>query len=72
MEDSPPPKPVEKGSSDSPVKKNNCDKSSAVIGGRLSKIVTLLPKSGTLKGTMKIKRKRLFKKCDPRSIERSS
>lgn len=73
VEDSPPPKLVERGSSDSPVKKNNCDKSSAVIGGKLSKIATLLPKSGTLKGTMKIKRKRLFKKCDPRSIvERSS
>lgn len=55
-------------SPDITVKNENCDKSSLA---KLSKIATLLPKSGTIKGTIKIKRKRLFKKnCDSRPIER--
>lgn len=50
------------------AKNENCDKSGLA---KLSKIATLLPKSGTIKGTMKLKRKRLFKKnCDPCPIER--
>lgn len=49
----------------------NCDKSGSVaLGNKLSKIATLLPKGGTIKGTMKIKRKRLFKKTDTRPVER--
>ena len=52
-----------------PIKNGNCDKSSGVLGNKLSKMATLLPKGGTLKGTMKLKRKRLFKKCETRPIE---
>lgn len=37
----------------------DCDKSNL---NKLSKIATLLPKGNTIKDTMKIKRKRLFKK----------
>lgn len=52
-------------------KNENCDKSGSVaLGNKLSKIATLLPKGGTIKGTMKIKRKRLFKKTDTHPIER--
>lgn len=41
------------------TKKENCDK---ITLNKFSKIATLLPKSNTLKGTIKIKRKRLFKR----------
>lgn len=51
-------------------KNDSCDKSSIAIGTKLSKIATLLPTSGTIKGKMKFKRKRLFKKCDSHPIER--
>lgn len=54
-----------------PIKNESCDKSGSVtMGNKFSKIATLLPKAGTIKGTMKIKRKRLFKKTDSRPIER--
>lgn len=43
------------------VRNENCDKKSS---HKLSKLATLLPKSGTLKGTIKIKRKRQNKKSD--------
>lgn len=53
------------------IKNESCDKSGSVtLGNKFSKIATLLPKGGTIKGTMKIKRKRLFKKTDARPIER--
>lgn len=45
-------------------KSENCDKNSLHLGNKLSKIATLLPKGGTIKGTMKLKRKHLFKKSD--------
>lgn len=48
----------------------DCDTGGIAIGAKISKLATLLPKSGTIKGTMKIKRKRLFKKGESRSIER--
>lgn len=51
-----------------PIKKENCDKKSIAIGTKLSKIATLLPKGGTIKGTMK--RKKLFKKFDSHTISR--
>lgn len=41
------------------AKNESCDKGSLT---KFSKIATLLPKSGTIKKTIKIKRKRLFKK----------
>lgn len=53
----------EKNSFDVPKQKDSCYKSNNLVSGsKFSKIATLLPKSGTLKGTMKLKRKRLFKK----------
>lgn len=48
-------------------KKGNCDK--GTLGTRMSKIATLLPKSKTIKGTIKMKRKHLFKKHDSRTTE---
>lgn len=52
------------------IKGENCDKTKTVdIGTRLSKIATLLPKSATIKDTMKIKRKRLFKRGESRQVE---
>lgn len=45
---------------------DNCDKSK---GSKLSKIATLLPKTGTIKGKIKMKRKRMFKKHNSHSLE---
>lgn len=47
----------------------NCDRRNTAMGNKLSKIATLLPKSGTLKSTMKIKPKRLFKRSDSNKLD---
>lgn len=52
----------ETGSFDVTKPKDSYKSNNLVSGAKFSKIATLLPKSGTLKGTMKLKRKRLFKK----------
>lgn len=44
-------------------KKQNCDRGTLSIGVKMSKIATLIPNKGTIKGTIKnAKRKRLFTK----------
>lgn len=53
----------EPSSIDVPKQKDSCYKSNNLVSvAKFSKIATLLPKGGTLKGTMKLKRKRLFNK----------
>lgn len=60
----------ESNSTNGSVKSDSCDKKKVSKGVKLSTIATLLPKGGTLKNTMRLKPKRLFKKYDSRKIDR--